>query len=105
MTLGRANTDAEGQRHAMLDLLPVETSFAERKLHLGYRQAHLLSDGPLGQAGTRLRGHEFHYATILQEDRKERLFEASDAQGRSLGTAGHRCGTVFGSFLHLIDRC
>jgi cobyrinic acid a,c-diamide synthase len=103
MTLGQAITDADGERHAMLGLLPLETSFARRKLHLGYRAVQLLGDTALGRAGQSFRGHEFHYATILQEEGNGKLFDLRDAQGRDLGTAGHRQGTVSGSFLHLID--
>ncbi|MDY0883859.1 cobyrinate a,c-diamide synthase [Dongia soli] len=104
MVLGRAVTDAEGHRHAMLGLLPLETSFAQRKLHLGYRELRLLAANALGRAGDSFRGHEFHYATILQEDEGGKLFEMRDAQGRELGIAGHRHGVVSGSFMHLIDR-
>jgi cobyrinic acid a,c-diamide synthase len=104
MTLGRGLIDADGVRHGMLDLLPVETSFAQRKLHLGYRQMHLLCDMPFGKTGTALRGHEFHYASIVAEDNDQRLFATTDAQGRDLGATGHHRGTVFGSYLHLIDR-
>ena len=56
MVLGQALTDAEGQCHAMAGLLPVETSFAQRRLHLGYRRAATLADGPLGPRGTILGG-------------------------------------------------
>jgi cobyrinic acid a,c-diamide synthase len=46
MTLGEALTDADGITHKMAGLLPLETSFAQRKLHLGYR--HLQADhGPM----------------------------------------------------------
>ncbi|MEO0731100.1 MAG: cobyrinate a,c-diamide synthase, partial [Pseudomonadota bacterium] len=38
MVLGEALIDADGTRHQMTGLLPLETSFAERKRHLGYRQ-------------------------------------------------------------------
>ncbi len=38
MVLGDALIDAKGQSHAMAGLLPLTTSFATRKLHLGYRQ-------------------------------------------------------------------
>ena len=40
MVLGRGLTDADGRRHAMAGLLPLETSFQERRLALGYRYAH-----------------------------------------------------------------
>ncbi|MGK9169528.1 cobyrinate a,c-diamide synthase [Inquilinus limosus] len=104
MVLGTGLTDAEGQRHAMAGLLPVETSFAERRLHLGYRRAVLIAATPLGAAGAAWRGHEFHYASILSEGPGEALFEAWDAEGAPLGRLGRRAGSVFGSFFHLIDR-
>ncbi len=39
MVLGQSLIDAQGAVHAMAGLLDLETSFAKRKLHLGYRQA------------------------------------------------------------------
>ena len=104
MVLGRGLTDGHGRAHAMAGLLPVETSFASPKLHLGYRQARLPAAGPLGAAGAAYRGHEFHYAAIAAEGPGQPLFEAADAQGRGLGPAGLRAGSVMGSFIHLIDR-
>lgn len=103
MVLGTALTDADGQRHAMAGLLPVETSFAERKLHLGYRRVTLSAASPLGVAGAAYRGHEFHYTAILGEGPGEPLFQAWDAEGHDLGTCGLRVGSTMGSFIHLID--
>ena len=85
-------------------LLPLVTSFAERRLHLGYRQLTLCRDSPLGGAGTKFRGHEFHYASIIEEDAETALFDGADAAGRPLPPAGCAAGSVFGSFAHLIDR-
>ncbi len=104
MTLGAGLVDGDGIRHAMLGLLGLETSFAARRLHLGYRAVELADDCVLGKRGTRLRGHEFHYATIVREDGAAALFEMHDARGNRLGSAGRRVGRVAGSFVHLIDR-
>jgi cobyrinic acid a,c-diamide synthase len=103
MTLGEGLIDADGRSHAMAGLLPVITSFAERKLHLGYRQGTLLAQGPLGTAGRTFRGHEFHYASVVSEGAGDSLFAVQDAACRDLGNQGRRQGSVFGSFLHLID--
>jgi len=106
MVLGRGLIDADGKRHAMAGLLAVETSFAAPKLHLGYRRLETLADGPLGDAGTAFRGHEFHYAKVVAEQGQEDagLFEAQDASGNDLGSVGMVDGNVAGSFIHLIDR-
>ncbi|HVB18208.1 MAG TPA: cobyrinate a,c-diamide synthase [Stellaceae bacterium] len=103
MALGEGLTDAAGRRHRMAGLLPLETSFAERRLHLGYRQATLLASGPLGPAGAQFRGHEFHYATTLDAT-GDALFTLRDASGHDRGLGGLRHGSVTGSFIHLIDR-
>ena len=104
MALGRGLVDAAGTSHRMAGLLPVETSFARRKLHLGYRRMQAIAATPLGPAGASFRGHEFHYAVVVEEEPGEALFQASDASGKALAPAGRRLGPVFGSFLHLIDR-
>jgi cobyrinic acid a,c-diamide synthase len=104
MMLGESLTDAEGTSHRMAGLLPVSTSFAEPRRQLGYRVARLLAPGPLGGAGARFRGHEFHYASIAEEGDADRLFTVADASGNHLGSAGLRRGPVAGSFIHLIDR-
>jgi cobyrinic acid a,c-diamide synthase len=104
MALGTGLIDAEGARHAMAGLLPLETSFAQRRLHLGYRQATLAEDSPLGRAGTTYRGHEFHYATIVKEGPGSSVFRLTNAGGHQLAPAGRRSGSVAGSFIHLIDR-
>ncbi len=99
MVLGTALTDAEGRRHEMLGLLDLETSFAARRLHLGYRHVEA-REGPLPG---RWRAHEFHYATTLRAEGTP-LFAASDAEGTALGPMGLVQGHVCGSFAHLIDR-
>ncbi|MBO1906427.1 cobyrinate a,c-diamide synthase [Microvirga sp. 3-52] len=104
MVLGRSLEDGEGQKHPMADLLPVETSYAKRRMHLGYRVAHIIEDGVTGAAGQRLVGHEFHYACVTQSDmsREAAFATITDAEGNDLGTAGHRRGQVTGSFFHAI---
>jgi cobyrinic acid a,c-diamide synthase len=102
MVLGQGMEDAQGARHAMAGLLGLETSFARRRLHLGYRRASLAAAGPLGKAGDAFRGHEFHYASILGETGAP-LFSIADAPGTLLGGAGLVEGRVMGSFVHLID--
>ncbi len=101
MVLGCALTDAAGEAHKMAGLLELETSFAKRKLHLGYRHAELAADHPLGAAGILLRGHEFHYATILREEGAPFAL-ARDAYSNDQVPAGLARNGVSGSFFHLM---
>jgi cobyrinic acid a,c-diamide synthase len=103
MVLGEYLIDAEGCRRQMTGLLPLATSFADQRLHLGYRCATLLDSGPLGAAGSRFRGHEFHYATVVHQGATDPLLSMTDAAGGNLGACGLRRGSVFGSFIHLVD--
>ena len=102
MVLGEVLEDADGISHPMAGLLGHATSFARRKLHLGYREATLLADSPIGRAGSRLRGHEFHYAALVATGNDEPLVELADGQGQRLGTSGIRRGHVTGTFFHAI---
>ncbi len=102
MVLGRALIDAAGVEHEMLGLLDLATSFATRRLTLGYREARLVEDNVLGEAGTVLRGHEFHYATISGPGTDAPLAEVTDAYGSVPKPSGSRRGNVSGSFFHLI---
>jgi cobyrinic acid a,c-diamide synthase len=102
MVLGEALEDAEGVAHAMTGLLGHTTSFLKRKLHLGYREARLLAASPIGAAGTLVRGHEFHYASLISPGSDQPLVELRDAQGDPAAGQGGRRGQVTGTFFHAI---
>lgn len=99
MTLGETLIDKDGNGHKMAGLLPLETSFATRKLHLGYRD---LTASKGAFAGT-WKGHEFHYATTLRATGTP-LFQATDAEGTTLPPMGLIQNNVSGSFAHIIDQ-
>lgn len=102
MVLGNGLIDADGHRHQMAELLGLSTSFAKRRLTLGYREVELLTDCGLGARGTILRGHEFHYATIAEKGEDEPLAILNDAYGGSPALGGSIRGRVTGSFFHVI---
>jgi cobyrinic acid a,c-diamide synthase len=95
MVLGTALTAADGTAYPMAGLLGHATSFARRSLHLGYRRAVL-------PGGAAIRGHEFHYATVIDPGTDTPYAAMQDAAGTSLGPAGGRRGHVTGSFFHAI---
>lgn len=101
MVLGAGLVDAEGHRHAMAGLLGLETSFAARRLHLGFRRARLCAPMPGHAAGAVLSGHEHHHASVLAQPDPP-LAEVTDAAGAPVPETGARRGHVTGSFFHLI---
>jgi cobyrinic acid a,c-diamide synthase len=104
MVLGEGIEDSKGQRHQMLGLLGHETSFAKRKMNLGYRQAKLTTDCPLGHAGQMVRGHEFHYSRLISPGPDKPLVALSDGLGNLIGPAGGWRGNVSGGYFHVIAR-
>ena len=100
MVLGEGLVAADGTRHGMLGLLPLVTSFAERRRHLGYRRVTPLAGSGFAAPMT---AHEFHYSTVVHEGEADRLFAVRDAIDEDLGEAGLRRGAVGGSYMHLID--
>ena len=103
MAMGAGLVDAAGVRHEMLGLLGLVTSFEKRKMHLGYRHATLTAPMPGHDAGARLRGHEFHYASIIDQPDVSlaHVVDATDVPLPAFET-GSRRGHATGTFFHLI---
>ncbi|MFK7877496.1 MAG: cobyrinate a,c-diamide synthase [Paracoccaceae bacterium] len=101
MALGQALIDKDGMRHQMAGLLGLVTSYEKRKFHLGYRRAVLDAPMPGFAPGAALRGHEFHYSTILEQPDAP-LAHVADADGNPVPETGSLKGHVTGTFFHLI---
>ena len=99
--MGRALIDKDGAVHEMAGLLDLVTSYANRKMHLGYRQAELHVSIPGYEPGCRLRGHEFHYCTVTHQG-DQPLAQVSDAGANPVAETGSRSGNCTGTFFHLI---
>lgn len=101
MAMGAALIDKEGVRHEMAGLLGLVTSYEKRKFHLGYRCAVLQAPLPGHASGAALRGHEFHYSTILDQPDAP-LAQVADADGNPVPETGSHRGHASGTFFHLI---
>lgn len=101
MALGAGLIDKDGVCHEMAGLLGLVTSYEKRKFNLGYRRAVL--DHPMAgfAAGAALRGHEFHYSSILEQP-DAALAQVFDADGTAVAQTGSWRGHVTGTFFHLI---
>ena len=85
MTLGKFLTDRDGNGWYMAGLLPLETSFAEPSLHLGYREARLVDDCVLGPRNAAFGTHEFHYAVVVKGNRSKPAFYPPGRLGKLVG--------------------
>ncbi|MDP4032566.1 MAG: cobyrinate a,c-diamide synthase, partial [Pseudorhodobacter sp.] len=103
MAMGSALIDAAGNRHEMAGLLGLVTSYQSRRMHLGYRLARLAAPIPGFALGARLRGHEFHYCSILAQPDAP-LARVTDASGAEVTETGSRRENASGSFFHLIGQ-
>lgn len=54
--------ERDGERHAMSGVFPVTARFCPRPQGLGYVEADVRGENLYFPAGSRLRGHEFHYS-------------------------------------------
>ena len=104
MVLGQAIIDASGERYPMAGLLGHVTSFAKRRLHLGYRRARLLQPMAGWTVGNDWLGHEFHYSSLLPGDgpADDPLARITDANNSLMAETGSRRGLVSGTYFHLI---
>ena len=101
MAMGAGLIDKAGVRHEMAGLLGLVTSYEKRKFHLGYRRATLSAPMPGFAPGALLRGHEFHYSTILDQPDAP-LAAVADADGNPTPETGSTRGRATGTFFHLI---
>jgi cobyrinic acid a,c-diamide synthase len=82
-------------------VFPVRCRMLPRRKALGYRQAELTECVSIGDAGTTVRGHEFHYSEIgTMPDEVERCYRVS-RKGILLALEGFRVRNCLASYLHL----
>jgi len=81
--------------HRQAGVLNADAVMTDR-MTLGYRTAQSRVLTPLGEAGTRLRGHEFHYSTVTPAG------EALDVRGLlGGGLAGFATPSLLASYVHV----
>lgn len=105
MSLGRFIETADGVRYPMAGLLPFGTRMLSRRKALGYTEVELRADCLLGRAGARLRGHEFHYSEIVEEDfgasPVDLVYRLHHRKYEAPREEGFRMGPVLASYVHL----
>ena len=103
MYLGQELTDLEGQRWPMAGGLPLCSTMLPRLRSLGYREVTLTQDCLLSPAGSRLRGHEFHYSEINQAGPglNDMAYAVQGRRGQMDQVRAYRRHNVLASYVHL----
>jgi cobyrinic acid a,c-diamide synthase len=101
MYLTQAIRDFDGTSYEMVGLFPAETVMQKSDLTLGYRTVELSQDCILGASGTTVRGHEFHYSTLVSRGSLDYACALRDAREESKGLDGLVAGNALALYTHV----
>ncbi len=98
MYLTRSLTGRQGAKIPMLGLVPADVEMGDRLQSFGYAEGRTLVSSILGPAGTRLRGHEFHWSRLSAGEPFALELSRHGRPPRREGFAG---GKLFASYFHI----
>ena len=102
MYLGSTLEDAQGDIHAMADILPGASKMGKRLTRFGYCEAQAERQTLLAAPGEVLRGHEFHYSDFsAQLPATMACRKTRDGAVLQQWQGGWQIGNTFASYLHL----
>ena len=98
--------DGEGRVFPMLGIFPFRARMDTRLRALGYREVCLHKDTLLGPAGTVIRGHEFHYSSIVNTGvdataETDCVYVLRERKGNAETREGYTAHNVLASYVHL----
>ncbi|MBV9099581.1 MAG: cobyrinate a,c-diamide synthase [Candidatus Dormibacteraeota bacterium] len=98
----RSLRTSDGSVHAMAGVIPVDIALEAGSLHTGYRDVRIAEQCMLGAVGTRLRGHEYHFARLLSAtEGMSPAYNMHDSDGEPLGCEGWTAEGITASLVHL----
>ncbi|MGV8073073.1 MAG: cobyrinate a,c-diamide synthase [Syntrophobacteraceae bacterium] len=104
MVLSRFIESVEGKRYRMGGILPFGTRMLSGLKALGYTEVEIRQPCLLGDPGIKLKGHEFHYSEIIEDEPPSSLQYAYYLRKRKLEAArleGFSVGSVLAGYIHL----
>ncbi|GAC1458762.1 MAG: cobyrinate a,c-diamide synthase [Ktedonobacteraceae bacterium] len=99
MYLGTGCIDAAKNYHLLVGAIPYTFRMGTERAQIGYREITTTRDTLLGPAGMHLRGHEFHWSSIVEE-----LLEAHtpyQVEGRESTVEGYATKNILASYVHI----
>ena len=94
-------TTKDGHQHPMAGILPFRFEMTPRLVNFGYVTVTLNEDCLLGQAGTEIRGHSFHYSRMLDTPAAATTYTVEYSLSKRIEQEGFRVGNVLASYIHL----
>lgn len=115
MYMTEGMNDFDNIFYPMLGVFPFKTKMTKKRARLGYREVLLQEDSLLGNKGSSVRGHEFHYSEIDNRGQRSvvcrgevtsplrlsKIYSVKDSSGNNLGDEGYRIKNALGSYIHL----
>lgn len=82
----------DGDSYPMAGVLPLTCTLEKMRLHLGYRTAHY--------RGMHLKGHEFHYSSVVRPDLLPSEVSQYNVKGAQVDTPLYRYKNVIAGYTH-----
>lgn len=100
MYLVESFEDVEGNNYPMCGLLKGKGKMKNKLQNFGYKQIKLKEDCLLGKAGTKFKGHEFHWS-VIDTDINSELFMTKGVRESKWYKSGQKLNNVFASYIHI----
>jgi cobyrinic acid a,c-diamide synthase len=91
------------QPKPMAGCFDMQVQMSTRLTSLGYREITFAKDTVIGAKGDRVRGHEFHYSSVISDTahQYDNVFAVSTRAGQDVEVHGYQTGRTLGSYLHV----
>lgn len=99
--LSKSLVTLDGHRYPMAGLLPMEFEMTPGLVQFGYVDAEFVEDCLLGEKGTRVRGHSFHYSRLCAGSTVATAYRLRYTLSGREELEGYQKGNVFASYVHL----
>jgi cobyrinic acid a,c-diamide synthase len=100
MYLSQGIVNFEGDKYAMVGLLPGWAEMQNRRVRMGYAEAETLRDSILAERGKKLRGHLFHWSMMSAPGEKAAYRILAPEEQREGWVSGPKAN-ILGSYFHL----